>query len=108
MIHYTVIPFNILSLRESLYVWKSLYFCGHVAIILINVAFWLGFSRTCKNLVQTGGGIDVGKERKETKEQIRMQKAERKEFGGGEKVAITETGIPLEIDVSLMNLKKEE
>ncbi|GBB99659.1 hypothetical protein RclHR1_00360008 [Rhizophagus clarus] len=100
MINYIVIPFNILTLRNSLYVWKLLYFCGHVAIILINVAFWLGFNKVIVNIIDEG--------LKNKKGQVKKWKVERKEFDGEGKVAINETGIPLEVENGSIVLKKEE
>lgn len=100
MIHYIVIPFNILSLRNTLIIWKSLYFCGHVAIILINAAFWLGFNKVIANL--------VGEDLKKKKGQVKKWKSEIKERDGEGKVAINETGIPLEFDNGSVGLEKEE
>ncbi|CAH1766823.1 14917_t:CDS:2, partial [Entrophospora sp. SA101] len=57
MINYLVLPFNILSLEGSLYAWKSVYFCGHLTILLTNMLFWLGLSRYCRKLISIGGGI---------------------------------------------------
>lgn len=108
MIHYIIIPFNLLSLRNSLHVWKLLYFCGHITIILLNVAFLLGFNKVCKQIVQIGGGIDVDEGLKKKKEQGKIRKAERKGFGEEDKMIVNETGIPLEADINLLDLKKEE
>lgn len=58
MINYLVLPFNILSLRGSLYAWKSVYFCGHLTIVLMNMLFWLGLSRYCRKLISIGDGKD--------------------------------------------------
>ncbi|CAB4445759.1 unnamed protein product [Rhizophagus irregularis] len=100
MIHYVVIPFNILSLRNTLTIWKSLYFCGHVAIILVNAAFWLGFNKVIANIVD--------EDLKKKKGQVKKWKVERKERDGEGKVAINETGIPLEFDNGSVCLEKEE
>ncbi|RIA85160.1 MBOAT, membrane-bound O-acyltransferase family-domain-containing protein [Glomus cerebriforme] len=99
VIHYIVIPFNILSFRNSLYVWKLLYFCGHIAIILVNVTFWLGFSKVIAQIVN----VDV----KTKREQVKKWKVERGDFDEG-KVAINETGVPLEVDNGSVGLEKEE
>jgi len=107
MIHYIIIPFNVLSLRNSLHGWKSLYFCGHIVIILLNVAFWSGLNKVCDQIVQIGGGIDVDEGLKKKKEQGKIRKTEKKGLGE-EKVDVTETGMPLEADIDLVDLKKEE
>ena len=107
MIHYIVIPFNVLSLRNSLHGWKSLYFCGHIVIILLNVAFWSGLNKVCDQIVQIGGGIDVDEGLKKKKEQGKIRKTEKKGLGE-DKVDVTETGMPLEADIDLVDLKKEE
>jgi hypothetical protein len=104
-IHYIVIPFNVLSLGNSLHVWKLFYYYAHIAIVLINVVFWLGFNKVCNQIVQIGGGVDV--EGLKKKEQDKIWKAERKELGGEKKVVVAETGMPLEVD-NLVDLKKEE
>ncbi|KAG9307022.1 hypothetical protein G9A89_003073 [Geosiphon pyriformis] len=44
-VHYLIVPFLLLSLRNSLYVWKLNYFVVHIAIILINMFFILGAER---------------------------------------------------------------
>jgi hypothetical protein len=97
MIHYIVIPFNILSLRNSFYVWKLLYFSGHVTIILVNVAFWLGFNKVINNIINEGLTKKKG--------QVKKWKFE---IDGERKVAINETGVPLEVDNGSVGLEKEE
>lgn len=54
IINYLVIPFNLLTLRNSLYVWKNLYFCGHLVIFLFHLAFLLGVGKVCKRFVSVG------------------------------------------------------
>ncbi|CAG8532052.1 9767_t:CDS:10 [Ambispora gerdemannii] len=41
-INYLIVPFLLLSLRQSLHVWKLNYFIAHVGVILINVLFAMG------------------------------------------------------------------
>ena len=105
MIHYIILPFNILSLRNSLYVWKLYYFCGHVTIILFNLVLLLGLNKVCKQIVQIGGGIDVDEGLKKKKEQSKIRKVG---IDVEEKVDVNETGVPLEADINLEDLKKEE
>ncbi|CAG8601371.1 12798_t:CDS:10 [Ambispora leptoticha] len=44
-INYLIVPFILLSLRQSLYVWKLNYFTPHIGVILINVLFAMGTGR---------------------------------------------------------------
>ncbi|CAG8734794.1 19234_t:CDS:2, partial [Gigaspora rosea] len=57
IINYLVVSFMLLTLENSLYVWKLIYFCGHVIIILANVFFWLGAGKFCKRIIAFGGGV---------------------------------------------------
>ncbi|CAG8595100.1 11823_t:CDS:2 [Funneliformis mosseae] len=106
MIHYIILPFNILSLSDSLKVWESIYFSGHLTIVLVNLIFLLGIGKAFKKIVQIGDGIE-NEELKGKKDQIKKWKVGSKEFDGEGKVAVTETGIPLEVDNGLVGLKEE-
>ncbi|CAI2174231.1 19062_t:CDS:2 [Funneliformis geosporum] len=64
---------------------------------------FFGIGRTFKKIVQIGGGIvDEGK-----KDQIKKWKVGSKGFDGEGKIALTETGIPLEVDNDLVGFKEE-
>ncbi|RHZ49968.1 hypothetical protein Glove_508g65 [Diversispora epigaea] len=56
IINYLVIPFNLLTLKNSLQVWSNLYFCGHLVILFSHIAFLLGAGIVCKRIVSVGGG----------------------------------------------------
>ena len=68
-----------------------MYFSGHLIIFLVNSTFWLGLGKVCKKIVRIGGGIDVNEESKKKR-----------------KTVMAETGVPLEVDNGVMDIKKEE
>ncbi|CAG8478236.1 12032_t:CDS:2 [Acaulospora morrowiae] len=99
IINYLVISFNLLELGSSLYVWSSLYFCGHVAILFAYIAFWFGAGKICKRIVSIGGGVPDGKKEddiaKIKREGYKRWEERKKELTEKKKPIIAETGFPL-------------